>query len=168
LKAFRIAAETPDHKAVDISGRGAAEYGGRWNAKGAFMVYCAESVALAYLETLTSLTGGPPPRNRYLIEIDIPVEVWKRRHDADADGTLPPGWNAHPLGGASIEYGTAWLTSRTSAVLVVPSVVVPQERNILINPRHPSASRITAVNRGLALYDYRLFPSSERRLPTPL
>lgn len=158
MKVFRIAAETSDYSAVDISGRGAAEYGGRWNAKGAFMVYCAESIALAYLETLTSLTGGPPPRNRYLIEIDIPAEVWKRRHDAKADGTLPPGWNAHPPGGASIEFGAAWFSERISAVLVVPSVVVPQERNILINPRHQGAGRITAVNWGLALYDYRLLP----------
>lgn len=157
MKAFRIAAETPDYGADDISGRGAAEYGGRWNAKGTFIVYCAESIALAYLETLTSLTGGPPPLNRYLIEIDIPAEVWKRRHDAEADGTLPPGWNAHPPGRASIEYGTAWLTGSTSAVLVVPSVVVPQERNILINPRHAGAARISASNRGLARYDHRLF-----------
>lgn len=158
MKVFRIAAETPDYRAADISGGGAAEYGGRWNAKGAFMVYSAESIALAYLETLTTLVRGAPPRNRYLIEIDIPADVWKRRRDAENDRTLPPGWDARPPGPASIEYGTAWLTSKVSAVLVVPSVVVPQERNILINPRHPAATRITAMNRGQALYDYRLLP----------
>jgi RES domain-containing protein len=158
LKAFRIAAETPDYRAADISGGGAAEYGGRWNAKGAFMVYSAESIALAYLETLTSLVSGPPPHNRYLIEIEIPASVWKTRRDAEQDGSLPPGWDAHPPGRASIEYGTAWLASKASAVLVVPSVVVPQERNILINPRHAAAIQITALNRGQALYDYRLFP----------
>ena len=160
MKAFRIAAETPAYSAIDISGRGAADYGGRWNAKTAFIVYCADSISLAYLETLTSLTGGPPPRNRYLIEISIPADIWKRRRDAEADRTLPPGWNAHPPGRASIDYGTAWLASGSSAILVVPSVVVPQERNILINPRHSGAAAITALNRGLALYDHRLFPGS--------
>ena len=160
---FRIASETPDYTADDLSGRGAAKTGGRWNSVGSPVVYCATSRALAYLETLAHLLpalkpGIPPPKNRCMIEIGVPNSVWAKRHVARKDPNFPGGWNVHPAGMASVEYGTAWLAAKTSALLVLPSVIVPQEENVLLNPLHPDAKPIRATNAGYWEFDHRLFP----------
>lgn len=160
---YRIASETPEFTADDLSGAGAAKVGGRWNAIGSPVVYCAASRALAYLETLTHLLpglgpGSKPPGNRCLIEIQVPIGVWDQRHQARKDPNFPGGWAVHPAGKLGVAYGTAWLAARTSALLVVPSVVVPEEDNILINPLHRDAKSIKASNTGQWRFDQRLFP----------
>lgn len=161
---YRITSDTPEFTADDLSGGGAAKVGGRWNAVGAPVVYCAGSRALAYLETLAHLIPGlapgtKPPGNRCLIEVSVPMAVWDQRHYARKDPKFPGGWNVHPAGKGSVDYGTAWLAAKTSALLVVPSVVVPAEDNILINPLHPDAKGIKAKNTGQWQFDHRLFPS---------
>jgi RES domain-containing protein len=70
---WRIAADTPDYAGDDLSGKGAEITGGRWNRKGTPLIYAADSIALACLETVVQLSGADPlPLNRYLIKIDIP------------------------------------------------------------------------------------------------
>jgi RES domain-containing protein len=160
---FRIASETPDYTADDLSGGGAAKTGGRWNSVGSPVVYCARNRALAYLETLVHLLpalkpGIPPPKNRCIIEIKVPNSVWAKRHVAQKDSKFPGDWNVHPAGKGSVDYGTAWLAAKTSALLVVPSVIVPQEENVLINPLHPDAKTILATNTGYWEFDHRFFP----------
>jgi RES domain-containing protein len=86
------------------------------------------------------------------------MAIWDQRHHARKDSKFPDGWNVHPAGKGSIDYGTTWLAGETSALLVVPSVVVPAEDNILINPLHPDAKAIKAKNTGLWQFDHRLFP----------
>ena len=87
--------------------------------------------------------------------IDIPDTVWAgaRRESA---GTLAVGWDAEPAGRVSIRLGTDWLTSRSSAVLVVPSVIVPEEFNVLINPLHAGAASVTSTKVRKWLYDPRI------------
>lgn len=156
---YRIAATTPDYSADDLSGKGAASTGGRWNRDTVPVVYCAESIALAYLETLVHLVpGGAMPRNRCLIEVEIPARIWNKRWVAPSDQNFPADWNVHPPGKGSIDYGTAWLISRPATVLMVPSIVIPQELNILINPLRHDATAIKATNKGIVNYDHRLFP----------
>lgn len=160
---YRLASETPNYAADDLSGAGAAQTGGRWNAVGSPVVYCAHSRALAYLETLVHLlpalaAGIPPPKNRCMIEIDVPNSVWSNRHVAKKDSKFPGGWNVLPVGKGSVDYGTAWLAAKTSALLVVPSIIVPEEENVLINPLHPDAKSTSAVNTGYWQFDHRLFP----------
>ena len=78
-----------------------------------------------------------------------------QREELDA-ATLPPTWSAIPASHASVKIGSAWLASRRSPILLVPSVVVPEERASLINPNHPESKRITA--RVVRLFEYnRLF-----------
>lgn len=159
---YRLASETPDYAAADLSGAGAAKTGGRWNAVGFPIVYCVRSRALAYLETLVhwlpSLAPGiAPPSNRCLIEVRVPDSVWAKRHIAEKDPKFPGGWDVHPAGKGSVDYGTAWLVTKTSALLLVPSVVVPEEDNVLINPLHAEATTITATNLGQWHHDQRLF-----------
>lgn len=161
MRAWRIGSDTPDYTADDLRGLGAKSTGGRWNRTGGAVLYCAESIALAALEILVHLGAGTLPLNRYLVRIDIPDAVWSRRHVLPADAA-PVGWDALPAGKVSLDYGDAWLASRQSALLVVPSIVVPEECNLLINPGHPDAAALSATKLRKWRYDYRLAFTSAR------
>ena len=137
--AWRIAVDAPAYEADDLSGTGAKLTGGRWNEKDVPALYAAESRALAGLETLVHLNAGGLPLNRYLVEIFIPDDLWAAREEHDA-AALPVGWDARPPSRTSIAFGSAWLRARRSAVLVVPSVIVPEERNFVVNPAHPGSA----------------------------
>lgn len=153
--AWRIAADTPRYTADQLTGVGAAAVSGRWNERGVAMVYAAQSRALACLETLVHLDGTELPFNRYLVRIDIPDAIWAAapRHTPDS---LPVGWDAEPTGMVSIAIGTAWARQAETCLLRIPSVIVPEEENILINPAHPDAARISAQKMRRWLYDPRL------------
>lgn len=151
---WRIATESPTHSANDLSGTGAKMSGGRWNSKGIPITYCSSSIALATLETVLAIHNGDMPFNRYLVRIDVPDAVGVARRLLDP---LPGGWDAIPAGLAARTAGNAWLSSAASALLLVPSVIVPDEYNVLINPKHAEAAHITATTLKRWLYDPRLF-----------
>ncbi len=153
--AWRIATDTPAYQADDLSGEGAKQTGGRWNEAGIAIVYASETRALACLETIVHLNAGGLPLNRYLVEITIPDDVWRRARVETAP-SLPVGWDAQPAGQVSLRLGRDWARSRACAILVVPSAIVPEESNILINPVHPDTARITARKHRRWLYDPRL------------
>ncbi len=150
--AYRIGIDTPDYEADDLSGKGAEITGGRWNEKGVAVVYAAENRSLACLETLVHLAAGGLPFNRYLVEISIPDPVWAAAR-REAPTSLPVGWDAAPSGRASIGFGTAWLRSGHSAVLVIPSAIVVEEFCVLLNPAHPDIASISAAKSRRWLYD---------------
>lgn len=152
---WRIAVEAPAYTADDISGAGAKITGGRWNSKGTPLVYCATSIALATLETVHYLRNGGLPFNRFLVRIDIPEAVWDTRHTL---APLPGGWDAIPAGLAARQTGDAWIKSGTGALLLVPSVIVPDEVNVLVNPAHGDAGAIVATTVRRWHYDPRFFP----------
>lgn len=152
---WRIAVETASYSAHDLSGAGAKITGGRWNNSGTPLVYCTVNIALATMETALHLRASGLPYNRFLVRIDIPDAVWAARMVLDPP---PGGWDALPPGLASQSAGDAWAASATSALLQVPSVIVPEEANILINPLHPDAARIRAHTVRRWIYDPRLFP----------
>jgi len=152
---WRIAVEAPAYSANDLHGTGAKMTGGRWNSKGTPIVYAADSIALATLETVHYLSSGGLPFNRYLVRIDIPDTVWAVRQILDP---LPGGWDAVPAGMASRQAGDAWVASGATALLLVPSVIVPDEYNVLINPQHADAGAIVATTLRRWNYDPRFFP----------
>ena len=152
---WRIATDTKSYEADDLSGAGAKITSGRWNAAGDPLVYTSESQALACLETVVHLNAGGLPLNRYLVSVTIPAAV-RANALTETAGSLPVGWDADPSGRASIQFGSAWIRSMASAVLRVPSVIVPDEYNVLINPLHPDSKAITAVKIRKWLYDPRL------------
>lgn len=155
MQAWRIGTDTPTYQADDLTGAGAKHTGGRWNTKGNALVYASSSRALACLETIVHLGGGSLPLNRYLVRIDIPDDVWKKSTVLDLP-TAPVGWDALPEGMVSLNFGDSWLASQASAILLVPSIVVPEEQNILINPAHPDTAAIKATKIRKWLYDARL------------
>jgi len=152
---WRIAVDTPTFKADDLSGEGAKKSGGRWNKKGTPVLYASESIALACLETLVHINAQGLPLNRYLVRIDIPAKVWELAKKLNMK-TAGIGWDVLPAGIISIEKGQRWLQSNTSALLLVPSVVIPQASNVLINPLHPDVKLIKAKKIEKFSYDPRL------------
>ena len=155
MKLWRIAAETRTYAATDLTGGGAATRPGRWNDDNEPVIYCAPTIALAVLETAAHVDDAGLPLNKFIVQIDVPDAVWARRETLDVS-TLPPAWAAIPAGRASVAIGSEWLASLRSAILSVPSVIVPEESAALINPKHGDASAITA--RVLRPFDYaRLF-----------
>ena len=155
MNLWRIATDTKTYEANDLSGTGAKITGGRWNAPGDAVVYTSETQALACLETVVHLNAGGLPLNRYLVAITIPAAIWAAAR-TETQASLPVGWDADPSGRASVQFGTAWIRSNASALLRVPSVIVPDEYNVLINPLHPGSRAITATTIRKWLYDPRL------------
>ncbi len=141
---WRIAAETRDYSAADLSGAGAALNPGRWNKAGEAVVYAATSLSLAVLETATNLNPLLVPLNRFVVRISVPRLVWVGRHQL-ASRKIAAAWRAVPAGSASVELGSSWYRSDQSALLLVPSVIVEEEFNVLINPRHRDSAGITAT-----------------------
>jgi RES domain-containing protein len=152
---WRIATDTPTYEAGDLSGAGAKATGGRWNAVGLAVVYTSQTRALACLETVVHLNAGGLPLNRYLVEVTIPDDLWTNTQ-MTTSVSLPVGWDAEPAGRTSVEFGMNWLRSGSSALLLVPSVIVPEEFNVLINPQYPGSAEITAAKVRKWLYDPRL------------
>lgn len=152
---WRIGTDAKAYTADDMSGTGAKLSGGRWNEVGVAVVYAANSRALACLETLVHLNAGGLPLNRFLVEIEVPPDIWTAASVADP-ATLDIGWDAEPAGRVSISFGSNWVSGNHSALLLVPSIVVPEEWNVLINPAHPDAGRISARKVRKWLYDPRL------------
>lgn len=135
MEAGRI---TRARKTADaFSGEGARIFGGRWNSPGSRLVYTAGSRSLAILEVLAHLAKSAPLNGYVLYPVacdDSLVQIL---------GDLPPGWDAEPPNAASQSVGDEWVRSATHPVLSVPSAIVPEERNYLVNPAHPDFSRIT-------------------------
>ncbi len=130
FSAWRITKEV--HAKSAFSGEGARLYGGRWNSRGTPLIYTAQSQSLAVLEMLVHLDSPELLRHFVLFEVTVPsalVEV------LDA-AKLPRNWSANPIPEETQELGDDWVRSRRSAVLRVPSTLVPAECNFLLNPAH--------------------------------
>ena len=142
-----------DGRFEPYSAVGASLVGGRWNSPGLGVIYASRSYAGALLECLAHAGIGRVPRTHVAVEIAIPGTVTVERLD---ESVLPPGWDHADLRVARA-LGDAWLRSRRTAVLVVPSVVARKEANVLINPQHPDFSAIAAGAPEPVIWDARLF-----------
>lgn len=156
---WRIATDAREYEADDPSGTGARITGGRWNDVGVPMIYAAESRALACLETVVHLNAGGLPLNRSLVEIVVPDELWAAAEIETAE-SLKVGWDAEPAGRAYIAFGSAWAEAKRSVLLFVPSVIVPEECNILINAAHPDRDSLRVRKVRKWLYEPRLAGSA--------
>jgi RES domain-containing protein len=139
--------------AADLTGEGAAREGQRWNSPGQRAVYLGLTPEITVLEVLVHLNGvlNAP---LVLCAYDVPDESGLiLKPDPIA---LPQGWNAVPHGQASAAFGGEWLRAGHHLGLVVPSVVVPQARNLLLNPLHPAMAKVALVDQEPFQLDERL------------
>jgi RES domain-containing protein len=120
------------------NGMGAALYGGRWNRVGTPVIYASQSASLAALEVLVHYSVLP--KDHVLTEIQMPDTLTILRLE---EASLPDGWNAEVPIQATQDIGEAWVGEGRSAVLSVPSSIVPSDRNFIINPAHPAFADIT-------------------------
>lgn len=135
-KAWRIVSEARAARPFD--GAGARRHGGRWNSPGISAVYTAESRALAALEVLVHLPRPPPPMRFHLFSVEIPDDLVETVKEAAA---------LRAAGSPSVQrttqcFGDDWLRECRSAALRVPSSVIADESNYLLNPAHPEFARL--------------------------
>ena len=140
MRLWRI---TPRKYALDKSCAGAAQYGGRWNPIGMPALYCGTSVAITALEKFVHVGSSPLPP-LVLVAVDIPDEASIYAPDFT---TLPGGWDALPTSASAQAFGGAWLASNADLALKIPSAILPEETNVVVNPRHPDypAVKLTVV-----------------------
>lgn len=138
--------------ADDLSGTGARLYGGRWNNIGRAMVYLASSRSLATLEALVHLPTAIIPDNFCLVTVDAPDDIFV------ADTSLfPPNWNAHPEPEVLKYTGDFFLKENKHLLMKVPSAIVKEEFNYLLNPQHAKAIKVKVINNEPFTFDERLF-----------
>ncbi len=136
-----------------LDGAGGLRAPGRWHTRGARVVYCAPNPATALLEVLVhaEIDLEDVPKSFRYLEIEIPDDVMVEQLDTS---TLPGDWTSRVA--ATRTAGDEWLRSRRSPVLAVPSVIVPETCNYLINPEHPGAAGIAIVRAYAHPLDSRL------------
>jgi RES domain-containing protein len=134
----------------DISGNGAAINGSRWNSKNIRMVYTGEYISLSILESLVHLREIDIPEKQYFLTIQIPDVEFQ---DIILS-KLKDKWQQH------INYtqwiGDQFIKNNEALVLKVPSAIVPQEHNFLINPLHATFKKVKIVNTELLELDKKL------------
>ena len=140
----------------DLSGTGAKLFGGRWNSTGLKALYTTEHISLAVLEILVHVKSYRQPTDYHLITIEIPetAEIITIDHDK-----LKRNWKDDLTHGQYI--GDEFLIANQSLVLKVPSAIVEQENNFLINPAHPDAEKIKIRSSKIFMFDKRLYLKNE-------
>jgi RES domain-containing protein len=144
---------------ADLSGEGGRRVAARWHERGRPTVYLAEHPALALLETLVHLDIDPDelPSHYQLLTVDVPDSVAVEEL-AEAELARIADWRHAPQETRSVT--RAWFSERRTALLRVPSAIVPAAYNYLLNPLHPEAARIAVAARQTIQYDARLFGRS--------
>lgn len=148
-RCWRIVKET--HAASAFDGEGAWRFGGRWNSQGTRVVYASGSKALATLENLVHL--NPPVSFKYVVISiafdDALVEKFKRTD-------LPEEWTEEPPPPSTQVIGDQWVKDARSAVLELPSVIIRDESNYLLNPAHTDFKKFIIGNSEHFSFDSRL------------
>ncbi|WP_374173420.1 RES family NAD+ phosphorylase [Flavobacterium tructae] len=152
MKVFRI--EREKYLSSTLAGIGASmSEGFRWNSLNTRMVYTAESRALATLEVSVHLDLSEDlPLDRFYVEIEIPDEITIQEVRLE---DLPEDWNSKPPILITQTIGDDFIEYNEAAILKVPSCIVPQEFNYLINPAHPDSKKIKVVSTTRMNFDSR-------------
>jgi len=136
---------------IAFSGEGAARTGGRWNSRGVAVVYTSSAKSLAALETLVHL--NPPITFKYVV---FRFTFDDALIETVAAKSLPPAWRREPPPQSCKAVGDRWVRGTHSAVLALPSVIIPGELNYLLNPAHPDFKRISIGKPRNFTFDPRL------------
>jgi RES domain-containing protein len=124
--------------ALDRLCAGSALYGGRWNPVGMPALYCGASIAICALEKFVHVGQAPLPP-LVLVAVDLPNDCSIFTPDTSE---LPAGWDELPTSTSAQGLGRAWLERRETLAMRVPSVVLPEESNVIVNPQHPDYVRV--------------------------
>jgi len=140
--------------AQQVDGRGAALFGGRWNSVGLPVVYTAQHRSLAVLEYWVN--NPLPVPDLMMVSLELPDDSLREVPLND----LPDNWTSYSFESPCAYLGDQWLKSQETLLLQVPSVVVPQEHNILINLAHPLKNRVRELDSLPFIIDVRMYKES--------
>ncbi len=144
--------------ATAFSGSGAKTYGGRWNSVGTGVIYAAGSASLAILEMLVHLQAPEFMRRFVIFKLTFDESLVT----AMAPANLPKSWQRSPAPASAQAIGDNWVSIGTSAILRLPSAIVPTEHNYLLNPSHRDFAKIGIATAEPIKFDPRLV-----KAPTP-
>ena len=151
MELFRI---TQEKYADDLSGNGARLYGGRWNSEGLYAVYTSASRALALLETLAHVPAKMLQEKNYLLAtFTLPDTIKPEAIDKDK---LSTGWDDPDTRPVTKKMGDKFLRGKSGLILMVPSVLMPEENNYVLNPLHPDSKKIKLINKRRIHFDARI------------
>lgn len=136
----------------DLSGEGGRLYGGRWNHVLTPCIYTSESRALAVLEYTVNVNIDDIPRSLSITVIDVPDKGIQELSIAD----LPSNCMKSPAPASSKDFGTNLLTLMTAPIIKIPSAVIKQEFNYILNPKHVAAKTFKILDVEDFVYDVRI------------
>jgi RES domain-containing protein len=136
LQAWRLVREARADDA--FTGEGTRLYGGRWNPVGTRATYLSATRSLAALEVLVHQAERIPVGKFLFYEVRFSSALLTTVSEID----LPANWRTFPPQKSTVEIGRQWIAANTSAVLEVPSILIPEESNFLLNFEHPRATEI--------------------------
>ncbi len=143
----------------DLSGAGPRRYGGRWNHKGTAVIYAAESRSLATLEYLVRVPLPYEPLGLSVATLIVPDGA--SVHELCLS-ELPADWNRFPAPSSLADLGSEWVRGGASLLLRVPSAVVDDEFNLVINPGHPEMVEVSVEDVTTYAFDERLLRRFKR------
>jgi RES domain-containing protein len=138
--------------AADLTGEGARLNGGRWNHLLTACLYTAESRSLAVLEYTVNVNIDDIPRALSFVALQVPDSSIDIYNEAE----LPGDWKATPAPASTRDFGTNWLQAAKNLVMKVPSTVVREEWNVIINPLHPGIKDCKIISVNDFVYDVRI------------
>ena len=143
--------------ALDRLGVGARDAGGRWNHPGTGVIYTGCTIAIAALEKFVHL-AGVVPADLVLVRVVLP-EGFSAERPGLKD--LPKDWDLVPPGIGSMDFGTRWAKELRTLVLYVPSALLPEETNAVINPNHPEFAGVKMKIERPFTFDSRMHKTRE-------
>lgn len=138
--------------ADDLTGEGARLFGGRWNHKSVPCIYTSESRALTLLEYTVNVNIEEIPRALSITTFEIPNSAIK----IIPHNKLPGDWKESPAPTSAKDFGTKQLTSLSHSVFKIPSSIITEEYNFLLNPLHPAHKDFKIVDIKDFVYDVRI------------
>lgn len=136
------------------SGEGARLFGQRWNPPGLAAIYTGTSFAVCLVEMLVHANRKSPPSAARFVEAVVPDDVSRE----ELDRLSLPGWDDPRDTSVAQTFGRAWIESRRSALLFVPSgVTAGHDMNVVVNPDHPDTTRISVGPETAVALDRRFF-----------
>jgi RES domain-containing protein len=153
MDVWRIAKE---RYALNRLGTGGSRTGGRWNSINVPVIYAGMSIEIASFEKLVHVEGELP-NDLVLIKIEIPdaLSVWDV-----SDEELPQSWDALPSSASAQAFGNKFVNDGIYLAVIVPSVIIPEARNIIINPNHEQWGRCSMTIKRNFIFDSRLGSSA--------
>ena len=143
-----------------FDGEGAYRYGGRWSSPGTRLSYASEHQSLAMLEYFVHLDKDDPPGDLVLAVAQVPDDLTREKVAA---GHLPASWREPAAPSELARFGDEFAQRGEHCLLLVPSVLAPNENNCLINPAHPDYRKIVVREVEPLSYDPRMFRKQRSR-----